>query len=121
MGNGGVGKTSMIKRFCKGTFMDEHKKTIGVDFLEKQLYVPSLGQDVHLYLWDTAGQEEFDSITKTYYRGQFTCGIQHTEQQLHRSRSPAAGRAVSSWCTCNRSAVASAVIYGIVKHQSGMI
>ncbi|KAF6255346.1 small rab-related GTPase [Scenedesmus sp. NREL 46B-D3] len=38
VGNGGVGKTSMIKRFCKGIFTDDYKKTIGVDFLEKQLY-----------------------------------------------------------------------------------
>ena len=28
------------------------------------------GEDVRLMLWDTAGQEEFDSITKSYYRGQ---------------------------------------------------
>ena len=27
------------------------------------------GEDVRLMLWDTAGQEEFDSITKSYYRG----------------------------------------------------
>lgn len=59
----------MCSHICRGVFTEEYKKTIGVDFLEKQLYVPSLGQDVQLYLWDTAGQEEFDSITKTYYRG----------------------------------------------------
>jgi len=50
-------------------FAEGYKKTIGVDFLEKQLHVASLGQDVRLYLWDTAGQEEFDSVTRTYYRG----------------------------------------------------
>lgn len=54
---------------CRGAYTDEYKKTIGVDFLEKQLYVPSLGEDVRCFVWDTAGQEEFDSITKTYYRG----------------------------------------------------
>jgi GTPase SAR1 family protein len=32
-------------------------------------YVKSIGEDVKLMLWDTAGQEEFDSITRTYYRG----------------------------------------------------
>lgn len=69
VGNGGVGKTSMIKRFCKGIFTDEYKKTIGVDFLEKLQYVESLGEEVRLMLWDTAGQEEFDAITRTYYRG----------------------------------------------------
>mmetsp|Transcript_5161 Transcript_5161/g.13157 ORF Transcript_5161/g.13157 Transcript_5161/m.13157 type:complete len:240 (-) Transcript_5161:129-848(-) len=69
VGNGGVGKTSMIKRFCKGIFTDEYKKTIGVDFLEKLQYVDSLSEEVRLMLWDTAGQEEFDAITRTYYRG----------------------------------------------------
>lgn len=54
---------------CRGVFTQDYKKTIGVDFLEKVQYVPSLGEDVHMFLWDTAGQEEFDSITKTYYRG----------------------------------------------------
>mmetsp|Transcript_12965 Transcript_12965/g.36458 ORF Transcript_12965/g.36458 Transcript_12965/m.36458 type:complete len:240 (-) Transcript_12965:493-1212(-) len=69
VGNGGVGKTSMIRRFCKGIFTDEYKKTIGVDFLEKTQYIDSLAEDVRLMLWDTAGQEEFDAITRTYYRG----------------------------------------------------
>ena len=54
---------------CRGEFTDEYKKTIGVDFLEKQQYVDSLGEDVKLMVWDTAGQEEFDAITRTYYRG----------------------------------------------------
>ena len=39
-----------------------YKKTIGVDFLEKQLRVH--GEDVRLMLWDTAGQEEFDALTR---------------------------------------------------------
>lgn len=29
-------------------------------------------EDVRLMLWDTAGQEEFDAITKAYYRGEHT-------------------------------------------------
>ena len=33
VGNGAVGKTSMMKRFCRDNFTDEYKKTIGVDFL----------------------------------------------------------------------------------------
>ncbi|EEB15642.1 rab23, putative [Pediculus humanus corporis] len=31
------------------------------------------GEDVRLMLWDTAGQEEFDAITKAYYRGAQAC------------------------------------------------
>ena len=37
VGNGAVGKSSMIQRYCKGIFTHEYKKTIGVDFLEKKI------------------------------------------------------------------------------------
>jgi Ras-related protein Rab-23 len=69
LGNGGVGKSSMIRRYCKGEYTDEYKKTIGVDFLEKTRWIDSIGEDVRMMVWDTAGQEEFDTITRTYYRG----------------------------------------------------
>ena len=71
VGNGAVGKSSMIQRYCKGIFTKDYKKTIGVDFLEKQLLLN--GNDVRLMLWDTAGQEEFGAITKAYYRGAQAC------------------------------------------------
>ena len=37
VGNGAVGKNSMIQRYCKGVFTRDYKKTIGVDFLERQV------------------------------------------------------------------------------------
>lgn len=71
VGNGAVGKSSMIQRYCKGLFTKEYKKTIGVDFLEKTINYEE--EEVRLMLWDTAGQEEFDAITKAYYRGAQGC------------------------------------------------
>ena len=38
VGNGAVGKSSMIQKYCKGIFTTEYKKTIGVDFLEKRIW-----------------------------------------------------------------------------------
>jgi len=73
VGNGAVGKSSMIQRYCRGIFTRNYKKTIGVDFLEKQLRIG--GEEVRLMLWDTAGQEEFDAITKAYYRGAQACVV----------------------------------------------
>jgi len=73
VGNGGVGKSSMIQRFATGVFTKDYKKTIGVDFLEKSLKLAGL--EVRLMLWDTAGQEEFHSITRAYYRGAQGCVI----------------------------------------------
>ncbi|KAK2156601.1 hypothetical protein LSH36_209g05048 [Paralvinella palmiformis] len=76
VGNGAVGKSSMIQRYCKGIFTKDYKKTIGVDFLERQIEVN--GEDVRLMLWDTAGQEEFDAITKAYYRGAQACVVAYS-------------------------------------------
>lgn len=73
VGNGAVGKSSMIQRYCRGTFTRDYKKTIGVDFLER--IIECDGEEVRLMLWDTAGQEEFDAITKAYYRGAQACVI----------------------------------------------
>ncbi|XP_063701928.1 ras-related protein Rab-23 [Culicoides brevitarsis] len=71
VGNGGVGKSSMIQRYCKGIYTKDYKKTIGVDFLERQIEIE--GEDMRIMVWDTAGQEEFDAITKAYYRGAQAC------------------------------------------------
>jgi len=73
VGNGQVGKTSMITRFAKGIFTNEYKKTIGVDFLEKKMHITSIGEEVTYLLWDTAGQEEYDALTRTYYKGAGAC------------------------------------------------
>lgn len=35
--NLGVGKSSMIQRYCKGIYTKDYKKTIGVDFLERMI------------------------------------------------------------------------------------
>ena len=73
VGNGQVGKTSMITRFAKGIFTNEYKKTIGVDFLEKRTFLKDIGEEVTFLLWDTAGQEEYDAITRAYYKGAGAC------------------------------------------------
>ena len=67
VGDGGVGKSSLIRRYCQGVFTSTYKKTIGVDFLERVVDIDN-GEQVRLMIWDTAGQEEFDAITRAYYR-----------------------------------------------------
>lgn len=47
VGNGAVGKTSMIRRYCRGVYTDEYKKTIGVDFLEKTKFLDCLGDTLN--------------------------------------------------------------------------
>lgn len=69
VGNGKIGKTSLTTRFVEGTFNGQYQKTIGVDYLEKRMYVPSIHEEVTFYLYDTAGQEEYNAMTRSFYRG----------------------------------------------------
>ncbi|XP_027195132.1 ras-related protein Rab-30-like [Dermatophagoides pteronyssinus] len=66
IGNSGVGKTCLARRFIQGEFPVNKGATIGVDFMIKPMMVN--GIRVNLQLWDTAGQERFRAITQSYYR-----------------------------------------------------
>jgi Ras-related protein Rab-23 len=61
----------MIRRFINDGFATSYTKTIGTDFLEKRVHIQRLSRDVTFFLWDTAGQEEYKALTRSYYRG---CG-----------------------------------------------
>jgi small GTP-binding protein len=66
VGNAGVGKTCLVRRFTQGLFPPGQGATIGVDFMIKTVDVDN--EKVKLQIWDTAGQERFRSITQSYYR-----------------------------------------------------
>jgi len=68
VGDGGVGKSSIIIRFIDDVFSVGNVATIGVEFKVCTLDVTG-GKTVKLNVWDTAGQERYRAITKTYYRG----------------------------------------------------
>ncbi|EGD72672.1 hypothetical protein PTSG_04403 [Salpingoeca rosetta] len=72
IGDGAVGKTSIISRYALGTFDEGYKKTLGVDFALK-LVERKGKQDVYLQLWDIAGQDQFSSLTRVYFRHASAC------------------------------------------------
>lgn len=63
IGDAGVGKTALTNRFTNNTF-GIHGMTIGVDFAIKRY-----SDGGKIQIWDTAGQESFRSISRSYYRG----------------------------------------------------
>ena len=65
LGNGTVGKTSVIMRFCEDHFARSYKQTIGVDFFVKRLELPGNVQ-VALQVWDIGGQSIFGKMIQTY-------------------------------------------------------
>ncbi|XP_028251276.1 ras-related protein Rab-15-like [Parambassis ranga] len=66
LGDSGVGKTCILRRFTDSEFDPSHISTIGVDFKMKTVEVD--GIKVRVQIWDTAGQERYQTITKQYYR-----------------------------------------------------
>ncbi|KAL2153167.1 hypothetical protein VTH82DRAFT_4322 [Thermothelomyces myriococcoides] len=74
LGAQGVGKTSLVMRYCKGTFVPSQiTSTVGAGFLTKRVVDTDTDTLVRLQIWDTAGQERFRSISRLYYRGANAC------------------------------------------------
>jgi small GTP-binding protein len=66
-GPGGVGKTSLLLRYIKDYFSDDLKKTIGSNFLIKDVNID--GKNVRLLLWDIGGQPQFHKLRTIYFKG----------------------------------------------------
>ena len=75
IGNGQVGKSTLTIKFVKNVFTTEYKQTLGVDFLNIKKYIKKIDQEIDFYIWDTAGQDHFNAITRRYYRGADACLI----------------------------------------------
>ncbi|UYP46354.1 hypothetical protein NEF87_002639 [Candidatus Lokiarchaeum ossiferum] len=67
-GAGGVGKTALIERYVTGSFIEDHKMTIGAQFSVKDVSLDT-GEHVRMQLWDFAGEERFRFLLGDYCRG----------------------------------------------------
>ena len=68
IGDTSVGKTCFIMRYADNIFQESYISTIGMDYKLKNITLEN-GKLVKLQIWDTAGQEKFHSITKSFYKG----------------------------------------------------
>ena len=68
MGDGSVGKTSIIKQFNDQKFNEEHITTLGLDYVSKKYTSKAHGQTYTIKIWDTAGQERFKTLTYAFYK-----------------------------------------------------
>ncbi len=66
-GDGEVGKTSLVRRYCEGKFEATRVATIGVDFQTQTVDLPT--GTIKLSIWDMAGQDRFQVIRAGFYRG----------------------------------------------------
>jgi small GTP-binding protein len=66
LGDSGVGKTSIVTRWVTGADPKIGSPTVGANHQRKRVVIE--GRDIDLFIWDTAGQEQFQSLTPLYAR-----------------------------------------------------
>jgi Ras-related protein Rab-23 len=79
LGDGAVGKTSLIKKFTKGTFEMDYIKTIGAQFSR---FNKKINEDIiNLIFWDISGQDDFNFLQPLFYRESKACIIVYTLEE----------------------------------------
>lgn len=66
IGDGRVGKTSIINKYISNNFNENENMTTNVSYTEKVMLYND--KKYKFSIWDTAGQEKFNAITPIYYR-----------------------------------------------------
>ncbi|WFD36457.1 hypothetical protein MCUN1_003336 [Malassezia cuniculi] len=72
IGDAAVGKSSLLVRLTEDRFLVDSDPTIGIEF-GSHLVTLETGERIKLQVWDTAGSEQFRSITRSYYKGSAGC------------------------------------------------
>ena len=67
VGNFGVGKTSLIRRFVSNEFSEDYISTIGVRVSAKVVKLD--GEEIKLLIWDVAGTKDDEKVPKAYFMG----------------------------------------------------
>ena len=62
-----MGKTSLVRHFCEGSFREDYISTIGVSFLKKEISLDT--HQITLQIWDLGGQTIFSTVRNNYLRG----------------------------------------------------
>ncbi len=69
LGDFGVGKTSLVKRFLEGVFSEKYLVTVGIQISRKLICPEFFSQKLDLIIWDIEGHTKFKSIAPNYLKG----------------------------------------------------
>jgi len=68
IGDSSVGKSALVTRFVQNQLPANSKATVGIAFFKQIVVDPETNEEYTLQIWDTAGQEKFQSVTTHHYR-----------------------------------------------------
>ena len=66
VGDSNTGKSALTVQFCEQRFTPYQSMTIGVEYSSKFIERPD--EYIKIQLWDTAGQEKYQALTRSYYK-----------------------------------------------------
>lgn len=69
VGDGAVGKTTILYRYVDGRFEKDTMMTVGTNFFMKEILLDDLGIKVKFQIWDLGGQEHFAAVRPNFYAG----------------------------------------------------
>lgn len=69
IGDGGVGKTTILYQYVDGKFVEETRMTIGTNFFIKDIYLEEIEAKIKFQIWDLGGQEHFSAVRPGFYAG----------------------------------------------------
>ncbi|XP_066559028.1 EF-hand calcium-binding domain-containing protein 4A [Amia ocellicauda] len=113
LGSSGVGKSSIIQRYCSSSFNPHTSATVGLDFQVRNVMVDST--PVALQLWDTAGQERFLSVTRQYLRR--ADGV----LAVYDVTSHSSFCAVRHWISCVQEGLAEGAVLFLLGNKTDMV
>ena len=93
IGDGAVGKTSLIKKYTQGSFQKDYIKTLGAQFSKYDEKIE--GDNCKLFFWDIAGQREFDFMRPTFYKGSKAAIIVFSQEDSEHGKESIAS--ISEW------------------------
>ena len=94
IGDGGVGKTTLIQKFTQGTFEKDYIKTIGAHLTNYKTEFN--GYKTELIFWDIAGQDDFHFLRPSFYRSSKAAIIVYSLEE--NNQGDRSFEHITSWC-----------------------
>jgi len=69
VGDGAVGKTTILHQYVDKKFKEDTLLTIGTNFFMKELILKEFDADIKLQIWDLGGQDQFAAVRPSFYAG----------------------------------------------------
>ena len=95
VGDGRVGKTSLIKKYTQGSFKKDYIKTLGAQFYK---YDTKINKDkIRLLFWDIAGQDKFHFLRPSFFKNSKAAILVYSLEENKFGRESL--NHISDWCS----------------------